>query len=45
MQLLVLWEEILARFDSIEVLAEPERIPSSFVKGYTKMPVIIHPKH
>jgi cytochrome P450 len=44
MQLQVLWEEILARFDRIEVLEEPERTPSSFVKGYTKMPVIIHPK-
>jgi len=44
MQLQVLWEEILNRFDRIEVLEEPERTPSSFVKGYTRMPVIIHPK-
>ena len=44
MQLQVLWEEILARFDRIEVLAEPERVPSSFVKGYTYMPVRVHAK-
>lgn len=39
LQLRVLWEEILARFDKIEVQAEPERTFSSFVKGYTHMPV------
>ncbi|OYX45170.1 MAG: cytochrome [Alphaproteobacteria bacterium 32-64-14] len=44
MQLQVLWEEILARFDRIEVLTEPERVPSSFVKGYTAMPVRVYAK-
>jgi cytochrome P450 len=44
LQLKVLWEEILARFESIEVLEEPERVPSSFVKGYTRMPVRVTPK-
>ena len=44
LQLQILWEEILARFDRIEVLAEPERVPSSFVKGYTTMPVRVYPK-
>ncbi len=44
MQLQVLWEEILTRFESIEVLAEPGRVPSSFVKGYTKMMVKVTPK-
>ncbi|MEM1229557.1 MAG: cytochrome P450 [Pseudomonadota bacterium] len=39
LQLRVLWEEILARFEHIEVLQEPERTFSSFVKGYTHMPV------
>ena len=39
LQLRVLWEEILARFDHIEVLAEPTRTLSSFVKGYTHLPV------
>ena len=44
MQLQVLWEEILARFEKIEVLEEPERIPSSFVKGYAKMMVRVYAK-
>jgi cytochrome P450 len=44
LQLQILWEEILARFERIEVLAEPERIPSSFVKGYAQMMVRVHPK-
>ena len=39
LQLRVLWEEILTRFEHIEVLAEPTRTLSSFVKGYTHMPV------
>jgi cytochrome P450 len=44
LQLQVLWEEILARWDRIEVLEEPGRVPSSFVKGYTKMMVKVTPK-
>lgn len=44
LQLQILWEEILARFDRIEVLEDPERVPSSFVKGYVSMPVRLHPK-
>lgn len=44
LQLRVLWEEILERFEHIELLDEPNRTPSSFVKGYTWMPVICHPK-
>ena len=43
MQLRVLWEEIMQRFHFIEVTAEPERVYSSFIKGYTHLPVIIHP--
>lgn len=39
MQLRVLWEEILKRFDNIEVVGDIERTFSSFVKGYTSMPV------
>lgn len=39
MQLRVLWEEILKRFENIEVVGEVERTFSSFVKGYTSMPV------
>lgn len=43
MQLRVLWEEICKRFDFVEVVGEPERIYSSFVKGYSKLPVVLHP--
>ena len=39
LQLRVLWEEILKRFDKIEMVGEPERVFSSFVHGYAKMPV------
>ena len=41
LQLKVLWEEILKRFDTIEVLEEPERVPSAFVRGYKSMMVRI----
>jgi len=41
MQLRVVWEEILARFTGIEVLGEPRRVYSSFVKGYETLPVRI----
>jgi cytochrome P450 len=44
LQLQILWEEILARYNRIEVLADPERVPSAFVKGYTYMPVKLHAK-
>ena len=41
MQLRVVWEEILKRYPNIEVVGEPTRVPSSFVKGYTELPVRI----
>lgn len=43
MQLRVLWEEIMKRFEKIEVIGEPERVASNFVKGYTKLNVKITP--
>lgn len=39
LQLRVLWEEILRRFERIEVVGEPERTFSSFINGYTTLPV------
>ena len=39
MQLRILWEEILQRFEHIEVQSEPTRTFSSFVNGYTSLPV------
>jgi cytochrome P450 len=41
MQLRIVWEEILKRFQKIEVMGEPERIYSNFVKGYASLPVRI----
>ena len=43
MQLRIVWEEIMQRFQSVEVVGEAERVYSSFVKGYTKLPVVLHP--
>lgn len=44
LQLRILWEEILQRFERVEVIGEPVRTISSFVHGYTAMPVKLHPK-
>jgi cytochrome P450 len=41
MQLRIVWEEILKRFAMIEVVEEPTRVRSSFVKGYEEMRVRI----
>ncbi len=41
LQLKIIWEEILKRFDNIEVVDEPRRVYSSFVKGYETLPVRI----
>jgi cytochrome P450 len=41
MQLRVLWEEIMKRFDKVEVVGDPTHVPSSFVHGYTDLPVRI----
>jgi cytochrome P450 len=43
MQLRILWEEILKRFERIEVVGEPERVHSNFVMGYSALPVVLHP--
>lgn len=42
MQLRIVWEEIMQRFKMVEVVGDPERIYSSFVKGYSKLPVRLH---
>jgi len=44
LQLRTLWEEILQRFEFVEVVGEPVRTPSAFVKGYLELPVILHPR-
>ena len=42
MQLRVVWEEIMARFSHVEVVGEPVRIRSNFVKGFSHLPVRLH---
>jgi len=43
MQLRILWEEIMRRFRMVEVVGEPERVRSNFVRGYKTLPVRLHP--
>ncbi len=44
MQLKILWEEILARFEHVEVVGEPTYLNSSFIRGITELPVRVHEK-
>ena len=41
MQLRIVWEEILKRFEAIEIVGDIRRLRSNFVKGYEAMPVRI----
>jgi len=41
LQLRVIWEEILKRFPRIDVVGEPVRVASTFIKGYEQLPVVI----
>jgi hypothetical protein len=41
LQLKILWEELLRRFPVIEVMGEPIRVRSPFVRGFTRLPVRI----
>jgi len=41
LQLQIIWEEIMKRFPMIEVVAEPKRSYSTFVKGYERLMVVI----
>jgi cytochrome P450 len=42
MQIRVLWEEIVQRFEFVEVMEEPSRTRSNLINGYTRMPVRVH---
>ncbi len=44
LQLQILWQELMARFKHIELLAEPSYTSGAFVRGYTWMPVVLHAK-
>ena len=41
-QLRVLWEEIMKRYSKIEVVGDPVRVRSNFVKGFHQLPVKLH---
>ena len=43
MQLRVLWEEILKRFHTVEVMKEPVRTYSNMIKGYAELSVRLSP--
>jgi cytochrome P450 len=45
LQLTIIWEEIMKRFPSIELVGEPTRTHSIFVKGYETLPVMIPRRH
>jgi len=36
------WEEIMNRFHTVEMVGEPVLVHSNFVKGITELPVIVH---
>lgn len=42
MQLRIVWEEILKRYTDVEVVGEPKRVLSNFVRGIEHMPVVLH---
>jgi len=42
MQLRVLWEEIMKRYSKVEVVGDPVRVRSCFVKGFQELPVRLH---
>ncbi len=44
LQLKILWEGILERFARVEVVGEPQRTRSNFVRGFTSLPVVLHPR-
>ena len=43
MQLRIVWEEIMQRFHKVELVGEPVRVRSNFVRGYSEVPVRVHP--
>lgn len=45
LQLRIVWEEILHRFPTVQVVSEPRRVRSCFVKGYEELRVIIPARH
>jgi cytochrome P450 len=44
MQLKILWEEILQRYEKVELIGKETRNLSNFVRGITDLPVVLHAK-
>ena len=44
MQLRLLWEEILRRFETVEVVGPETRVRSAFIRGIERLPVRLHPR-
>jgi cytochrome P450 len=44
MQLRVIWEEIMKRFEHIEVMGPETRLRSNFIRGILDLPVRVHPR-
>jgi len=42
MQLRVLWEEIMKRFHTVEVVGDVQRLPNNFIRGIKDIPVRLH---
>ena len=42
MQLRILWEEIMQRFHTVEVVGDVERLPNNFIRGIKNVPVRLH---
>ncbi len=43
LQLRIVWEEIVQRFRQVELVGEPKRTYSNIIRGFTSMPVKLHP--
>ena len=42
LQLRVLWEEIMKRFDRVEIVGDIQRLPNNFIRGIREVPVRLH---
>jgi len=43
-RLRILWEEIMNRFEDIEVVGDPVYLRSSFIRGIRELPVVVRRK-
>ncbi|MGR8921912.1 MAG: cytochrome P450, partial [Gammaproteobacteria bacterium] len=44
LQLRIAWEEILRRFDLVEVVGQPRRVCSNIIHGFASLDVVLHPR-